>query len=262
MRLLSSLALALLLLPFSSARAKLENEVVRVLFVGNSLTYVGNLPAVFDALSQANGRHSSSDMIVAGGATLTDRVKDGAVTLALSANKYSFVVLQERGGDFTCGFGPDACKNARYALAALADVVRQHGATPLLLGTYQELAAASAEIVAAESKAAQAIGIDYVSVSERLRDARTALPHLQWFAADGMHPGHDLTLLDALLLYERIHGARPAGSGFTIEAPVFAPKSGLKPELRSASAAAPQGGAARVATYDSDEVTRLVKQLW
>jgi hypothetical protein len=246
-RLLSILLLALALPSVNPAREKPETGPVRVLFVGNSLTYVGNLPAVFDALSAANGRHSAGDMIVAGGATLTDRVKDGAVATALAANKYSFVVLQERGGDFTCNFGPDSCESARKALSVLVNLARQHGATALLLGTYQALPDASKEIVVAESRAARTNHIGYVFVSEKLRAARTALPQLQWFASDGMHPGHELALLDALLLYERIYDAHPTAAGFSVEAPIYTPKSGLNAESGT--------------TYDAVEVARLEQQL-
>jgi hypothetical protein len=67
-----------------STPADARDESAKVLFVGNSLTYVGNLPGVFDALAAANGHASSSDMIAAGGATLTHWVEDGAVSRALA----------------------------------------------------------------------------------------------------------------------------------------------------------------------------------
>lgn len=54
----------------------------RVLFVGNSLTYVGNLPATFAALANANDQRVHSAMIVQGGATLEQRVADGSVVAA------------------------------------------------------------------------------------------------------------------------------------------------------------------------------------
>src|SRR5690606_7001500 len=117
MRRLPVFALVLgLLLAVACAQITDRANKTRVLFVGNSLTYVGNLPAVFDALSHANNHGSRSDMIVAGGGTLTDRVDDGSVERALANGDYTHVVLQERGGDFMCSFGPASCQNARSAL--------------------------------------------------------------------------------------------------------------------------------------------------
>ena len=108
-----------------------------VLFVGNSLTYVGNLPAVFDSIQPKTAAPTESHMLVAAGATLTDRVNDGSLEEALAVKQYGIVVLQERGGDFACGFGPEACANSRQSLRRLARLVRAHGAKPILFGTYQ-----------------------------------------------------------------------------------------------------------------------------
>src|SRR5690606_32452557 len=62
----------------------LEESGAHVLFVGNSLTYVANTPAVYSALAAANGHPTRSDMIVRGGATLAERVADGSVERALA----------------------------------------------------------------------------------------------------------------------------------------------------------------------------------
>jgi hypothetical protein len=240
MRWICAPMLALVMLCTRCIDCTAREESLRVLFVGNSLTYVGNLPGVFDALSAANGRPVSSDMIAAGGATLTHWVEDGSVSRALSRNKYSYVILQERGGDFACGFGPEVCVNARRSLDALAKLARAHHVTPLLLGTYQALPEASKEITDAESKAASTVGIDYVSISERLGVARDALPDEPWFAPDGMHPGSELTLMDALLLYERIQGRHPAAIAFKVAS--NGNKGGIE--------------------YGSAQVRHLIERLW
>jgi hypothetical protein len=98
--------------------AAAPKQPVHVLFVGNSLTYVGNLPAVLEALATDNGKSLQADMLVKGGATLTEWLESGAVQRVLNARHYDYVVLQERGNDFACGFGPQVCKDARHALHA------------------------------------------------------------------------------------------------------------------------------------------------
>ncbi len=44
--------------------AAAPKQPVHVLFVGNSLTYVGNLPAVLEALATDNGKSLQADMLV------------------------------------------------------------------------------------------------------------------------------------------------------------------------------------------------------
>lgn len=106
------LALSLFATP---VQAQPGERPAAVLFVGNSQIYVGNLPAVFDALSDAAG----------------------------GAKHYDFVVLQERGGDLVCAFAPESCAESAAAIAELGRLARAHRAKPVLLGTYQKLPRAS-----------------------------------------------------------------------------------------------------------------------
>ena len=221
----------------------------RVLFVGNSLTYVGNLPAVYSALAADNGHAMHSDMIVRGGATLSQRVADGSVARALESNRYAVIVLQERGGDLMCSFGPDSCVDSRAAIKALVALAREHGADVVLLGTYQPNPRASQRLIEMEAVAAKEAGIVYVEVSEKLRHLRNEAPDLAWFAEDGMHPGPDLTLLNAMLVYQALHGVLPTPDALTVDAPIYGVSSGLKETLLAADAPPPRADTPMQAHY-------------
>lgn len=207
------------------AAERIDRPDLRVLFVGNSLVYVGNLPAVFDALALRNGVSVHSDMLVEGGAALSNRLADGSVERALSSTRYDYVVLQERGGDFLCGFGVDACMRAAAALPRLAELARDHDSKPLLLGTYQVLPGASRAIVEAESDAAAKIGIAYVSISNRLQAAMRTSPSGKWLHADRTHPGHALVLLEAIALYRTLFDSSPKNGALRVVAPMHHPDS-------------------------------------
>ncbi|MGH8190110.1 MAG: SGNH/GDSL hydrolase family protein [Rhodanobacteraceae bacterium] len=217
-------ALLALLLPIALAAQAAGSKPLQLLFVGNSLTYVGNLPAVFTALAEANGRPAHTDMLVKGGATLTQWLDSDAVQRALAARHYDYVVLQERGNDFACGFGPKVCEDSRHALRALAQIVRAGGARPILMGTYQVSHAASETLVAAESKAARDNAMPYIGVSRRLNEGRKRYAYFDWFGKAG-HPGHDLVLLEAVLLYKQLVGAMPHSKTLDVRAPMFVPGS-------------------------------------
>ncbi len=238
-----------------SVRAQ-TGEPVRVLFVGNSLTYYNDLPATLDAVARANRMDLSSDMLAASGATLSDRVRDGSVQQALAAGRYAYVVMQERGGDFACGFGPQVCVDARAALATIADAARSTGAVPILLGTYQP-GAASKNIEAKEAAAAVASNIRYLPVSERLWTARERDPSGHWLAEDGMHPGPDLTLLEAMLLFDAIGGRHPAAVDVEVRAPRFGRG---KPPAATFTRAAPGDG--QPMRHDAARIAGLGGLLW
>lgn len=219
------LVLLLAMLNGACATEPIDRPELRILFVGNSLVYVGNLPAVFDALAKRNGRPVQSDMLVSGGATLSERLEDGSVDRALRSTKYDYVILQERGGDFLCEYGIDACKRAATSLRQLATMARDLDARPLLLGTYQGLPKASRAIVAAESSAAASNGIPYVAISNRLHVALQASPSGDWLHRDRMHPGHQLVLLEAITLYRTLYGSSPKKTALRVTAPMHEPDS-------------------------------------
>lgn len=258
MRSLLTLLLFMLVICTSCSVQNPPSQSERVLFVGNSLTYVGNAPAVFSALAEANGKPIASDMIVTGGATLAQRVADGSVARALGERKYTALVLQERGGDLMCSFGPDSCLRSRQAIKALTALAEQSGASVVLLGSYQAHPVASQRLIEAESAAAAEVGVPYIEVSEKLRRLRSAAPELTWFAPDGVHPGKELALLNAILVYQALHGSLPSPEPLTVMAPIYGSRSGLTETLRQADAPPPLSETPMEVRYSSATLKKLL----
>jgi hypothetical protein len=196
-------------------------------------------------------------MIVKGGATLAERVSDGSVTRALDAAHYDYVVLHERGGDMICDDAPERFRTSETALGALVKISLAHGATPILLGTYQGDADASRELVKFESATARRLSLAYVPLSERLQAAAKAVPGAQWFYADGMHPGHDLVLLEATLLYRELFGALPQLTTLAVHAPMFSPHAKFSAPAPTSEALEPAGNAQTYA-YAADKVAAVL----
>ena len=265
MRKISGLLLLSLLLALASCHgSKPDRQRISVLFVGNSLTYVGNSPAVFEALAKANERSASTDMIVSGGATLSQRVADGSVAAALKSKHYAYIVVQERGGDALCSFGPNSCRDFENAVAALAKVASENAAHAVLLGSYQNAPASSAALVHAEGLAAERAAMPYLAVSDLLLKGRTEFPACQWFYSDGMHPGHDLAFLNSVLLYKHIYGELPQAVSLTVNAPMYIPKTKFDQPSPVSHAIAGEELEQKY-FYDTQcthQIVELAKQLW
>lgn len=229
----------------------------RVLFVGNSLVYTGNLPAVLEALASMDGHALQADMIATGGATLSDRVADGSVASALATGRYRTLVLQERGGDYLCAFGPDSCVQARAALASLARLARENGANPVLLGTYQGDPPSSEALAAAEAEAASNAGVALVPIAAHLQAGLAAHADLAWFADDGMHPGPDLTLLQAMALHAQLFNRVPDAAELAVMAPIHSQSAHFTPEVHSAHETAGDSEAAMSYRYEAEQLTRI-----
>ena len=249
--------LAAMFLAVSCAAPERAFPPERVLFVGNSLTYTGNLPAVFSALAAADGAPMPSDMIVKPGGTLRERVADGSVARALAGRRYAWLVIQERGGDLVCAFGPDSCVQSRQAIGDLARMAVAKGTKVVLLGTYQPQEQASRHLVERESAAAKEAGIAYAEVSETLRSLRAIAPELAWFAADGVHPGKDLVLLDALRLHQALRGRLPASGELMVRAPIHGNPSGLDETLRASDTPSPRHDTVLEAHYSAETVRKV-----
>ena len=222
-----ALGLAVLVLaPLAVASAAQEQ---RLLFIGNSLVYTGNLPAVLDALAAANGQRLHSEMLVKAGATLQQRVADGSARAVVERGHYDRLVLQERGGELAGDRDGARVRQSEAAHAALASLARANAASVLLLGTYQDDVRAAERLQRAEASLARRLRLRHVPVALPLLRVRAAAPQGAWLAEDGLHPGADLTLLEAVLLYREIYRAWPAAVGFRVPAPLYAPQTRFDP---------------------------------
>lgn len=264
MRNVACLGLSMLLVFASCHSARASSGQHRIFFVGNSLTYVGNLPAVFSALARANGHAVSSYMVVSPGGTLSERMADGSVARGLRKCHCSTMILQERGGDLFDLFGHKALAQSRQAIKSLARMGHADGATVVLLGTYNSLDI-SHHLVAMEGAAAHEAGIPYIAVSEQLWRLHQTYPSLQWLRKkEGGHPGKALTLLDAILVYKQLYGTFPAAKSFVVHAPIYGIHTGLKAKLRRADAPPPATSAIhtpKAVSYSAQIVGEIVAAL-
>ena len=261
MRLVQLLILFVSVLCCSCTSPTLPDQAPRILFVGNSLTYVGNTPAVFSALSAKGDHPVVTEMIVEGGATLSQRLKDGSVARALSEQHYSTVILQERGGDLLCSFGPSSCGESEKAITTLSALAKSNGAKAVLLGTYQSMPRMSTALVEAESAAADKAGIPYVEISNKLQVLQVKLPDTQWFHSDGMHPSSNLALLNAISLFEMLYNSIPPAEKLTVRAPIYSTNSGLTSALMLADAPPPRSDTRLEISYGAEEIERIVSAL-
>lgn len=193
----------------------------RVLFVGNSLIYYNDMPSQFAQLAGlALGRSVEVEMLARGGAHLSHHVAAGVVQRELATGRYSALVLKEFGGGLRChaelaNFG-FTCEASHAAHAELAMLAQQHGARPVLLGSYRMDARGASVLSQAEAELAARIGALHVGLGDfpALRPAHSDWPWLD--PEDGAHPGLDLSLLMALRTLKSLYGQLPPTGAITL----------------------------------------------
>jgi hypothetical protein len=199
-------AIAACLLALAAACASLPPQPVRILFVGNSLTYYNDLPAKFAALHAAAQPRTplQTDMLVTGGGSLRNRLREGVLETLLARTRFDIVVLQDVGGWPLCPPEHRECKDSPRALQEAATLVRRAGARPFWFATWQPDPAAQRALSAAGAELASAAELDHVDVGAALqRVDRSAAGAM--LRADG-HPAHAGSWLAAALL---LHALEP-----------------------------------------------------
>ena len=216
----------------ASAKGEQSQSRVRILLVGNSLTYTNNLPAFIAEMLSADNRVAGVqvDMLAEGGAQLGDWAANGRLADALTRRQYDVVVLQEQGGRVSCAAEvasrvSKSCDRVIDEHRVLATQVKTAGARLLYLGTYQPDPEYSMELVKAEYWVADHIGAEYVEVSETLRRTQSRSSSTKWFNPDGMHPGPMLTALMAVKIFRVIEGGYPQAMTVCLGAPLYTPSA-------------------------------------
>ena len=189
-----------------------------VLFVGNSYTFVNDLPGMLRGLAATAGEAPSIAVssVTAAGATLDQLWSAGAAPSAIAAGGHAFVVLQEQSvtpvmspayfaaaaGLFSAAAHDAGAKPAFYETWARADgdavyAEAWSGGTPSAMQ--------DGLLAAYESAAADGGGV-VVPVGEAWRAVREAHPSIALFQSDGSHPTAAGTYLAACVFYDTLAG--------------------------------------------------------
>jgi hypothetical protein len=197
----------MLLLGFGAgqpASAAQSEAPLRVLFVGNSLTYTNNLPAVVEQLGALPGGHPIRTGTVAfPNFSVADHLGRGDAASQIRGGDWDVVVLQQ---------GPSGLPASRMELVAstrrFVVLTRAAGMRLALLGVWpaSDRPTAFDSVTASYAAAAEAAGGLLLPAGRAWMLAWRIQPLLALYGADGFHPGPMGTLLAALVVYQGLTG--------------------------------------------------------
>lgn len=190
----------------------------RVLFLGNSYTFVNDLPGVFRELARASGRTVVTGLVAEGGETLAGHAASSASTSALDQG-WTYVVFQEQSEiPSVASVRSQAMFPAARSLVAVA---RAHASLPIFLATWAhrdgwpqqglDYAAMQAGIDAGYAQIGSELGVPVARAGDAWSIARTTIPGVELWQSDGSHPTLAGTYLAASVLYLTIFHADPRG---------------------------------------------------
>lgn len=182
---------------------------VRILFIGNSLTYENDLPAMVKALSDSAGLPSTQVAMVAyPNFALEDHWNMGDARPTLGRGGWTHVVMQQ---------GPSALEESRVSLlqwtATLSAEIRAHGGVPGMYMVWPSTARSFDFDRVSESYRLAAESVDGLlfPAGDAWRAAWRRNAGLALYGGDGFHPSALGTYLAALTIVAVIHERSPVG---------------------------------------------------
>ena len=193
------------------------NAEVRILFIGNSLTYVNNLPGMVKALSDSIGAPLTQTAAVAfPDYALEDHWNSGQARTTLEQGGWTHVIMQQ---------GPSALPESRQNLlqwvVPFDQAIRQQGGQP---GMYMVWPSSARDfdfdrVSETYRLAAEAIDGALYPAGDAWRAAWRRDASLQLYGGDGFHPSVMGTYLAAITITAMIHQRSPVGMPATIRIP-------------------------------------------
>lgn len=226
----------------------------RVLFIGNSYTYVNNLPDMLRELAAARGITLDVGMATTGGWKLSDHwtTQDSDAHRLLRDRKWDVVVLQEQSTfgstqviDGVQRVGADD-QFQRYA-KLWQEEIRRAGTVPAFYLTWARKGAPDDQAVldrAYVSAARTANGL-VIPVGRAWKGAREHHAGIELFQPDGSHPSPAGTYLAACTFFAAFFDSSPIGLPATVTgAPIDRETSRPIPNTRETLVALSAGDAA------------------
>ena len=176
---------------------------VRVLFIGNSLTFLNDLPGTLSSMALSVGDTIHVETVAQPNFALIDHYNDSNALETIARGRWKYVVLQQ---------GPSTTQINRDSLILAAQLFNTHiravGATPALYmvwpsrdrKTFFDAARISYQMAAA------AVNGIFIPAGRAWVTAWETDTSLALYHQDGLHSSPLGTYLAALVLYERITG--------------------------------------------------------
>lgn len=193
----------------------LPDADLRVLFVGNSLTYANDLPGAVRTVAAALGADVAVSMAAHPNVSLEDHWGLGVADRIREAGA-DVVVLQQ---------GPSSLPANQEHLAGwtavLDAVVREAGGRTALLMVWPPAGRWDALDAVRDAYAGAARGVDgiFLPAGEAFRVVRRDHPHLDPLGGDGFHPSDPGTVLAAYVVAGALLGTEVTGLPATLEPP-------------------------------------------
>lgn len=199
-------------------------DTLRVLFMGNSLTYANNMPLMVDSLAAAAGLVIRSEVMTSGGFALIDHYEIPERRVRVQNGGFDVVVMQQ---------GPSSLPESRVLLREWSKLweplIRAGGGRPALYAVWPEKARFNVFPDVSESYrlAAEDVGGYFFPVGDTWLETWSRRPDAPLYGADDFHPSLEGSYAAAVVIVAVLGQRDPE----TLPARIYRdPASGPEPD--------------------------------
>lgn len=221
-------------------------DSVSVLFIGNSYTYVNDLPSLFANLSAAMGKTTTVDSRTQGGATFSVHANNASSYDKINERAWDYVVLQGQSQEPSFPDNQVDQQSIPPAMQLADSVYANHFCSELMLfmtwgyvngdaqwapiSTYEGM---QQRLRDGYSRIADSCQASVAPVGMAWKYTREHYPTINLYSADGSHPSLEGSYLAACTFYAAIFRESPVGASYTAGLDVL-----TADQLQNAAAAA------------------------
>jgi hypothetical protein len=171
--------------------------ILKILFVGNSLTYYNDLPSLVSQIAKEDGVEISYKTIALPNFSIDDHLAGESIPSAFSKDKFDFLIAQQ---------GPSSLPEAQEMLKAsaikLSKICASHKTRLALYMVWPEMSRGFAreDVIVSYTNAAKASNALLCPAGVAWKKAMS----LPLYGPDGFHPGIHGSVLAALTIYASI----------------------------------------------------------
>ncbi len=216
-------------------REKANNEGIKVLFIGDSLTHYNEMPQIFAALCRAAGKKVTADRQTKGGTGIAMFREDGAlwqtVSDKIASDDWDIIVYQpNRNNPVMTEYFPYYPWKEYSAASDLVELIKASGAIPLQYSSFgvnkgyvtregrtkkMSRVEHTNLVTAYNAAVSELLGSKTVYTGVTFNSALAADPKLGLYHTDNSHPSPAGSYLIAADFYTVIFGESPVGIEFT-----------------------------------------------
>ncbi len=204
-----------------------SQDSVSVLFIGNSYTYVNDLPAVVNNLTISLGDKLTVDSRTQGGATFANHVSNTSTYTSIHSNPWDFVVIQGQSQELSFPTSQVNTDSEPY-IEILADSIhaskycsqimlfmtwgRQNGDPQWdSISTYNGM---QERLTNTAVRMADSIDASISAVGVAWKYVRDNYPSINLYSSDGSHPSFEGTYLAACTFYSSLFRKSSVGASY------------------------------------------------